>query len=88
MKNKIEELKLLLQSKGQEHLLNGFDSLEIEQQKELVREISTIDWTLLEDKPLERRGEVTPIAPMTLKEIKLRSAEFEEEGVRDRKSVV
>ena len=82
MKNKTDELKLLLQSKGQEHLLNGFDSLEIEQQKELVREISTIDWTLLEDKPLERRGEVTPIAPMTLKEIKLRSAEFEEEGVR------
>ena len=69
MKN-YEEIKLLLKSKGQDHLLSGFGMFNQEMQKAFLNEISAIDWALLEEKPVERCGGIEPLSGLSLKEIK------------------
>lgn len=81
MKN-YEQIKSLLKAKGQEHLLNGFDSLSQTEREELLKGILAIDWALLEEKSVERSGEVEPLWGLTLKEIKSRYKEFEEAGAK------
>lgn len=81
MKN-YEEIKLLLKSKGQEHLLNGFSMFNQEMQKAFLNEISAIDWALLEEKPVERCGGIEPLSGLSLKEIKNHYQEFENAGAK------
>ena len=77
-----DEAKLLLDKKGQQHLLNGFSALNQEEQEELLREISAIDWDMFEVKPMEREGKIEPLAGLTRKEIKSRFEEFEKTGAQ------
>lgn len=79
MKN-YQEIKLLLQTKGQEQLLDDFESLNQEDREELLNEISAIDWALLSEKPVERDGEIAPLWGLSLSEIKTRFKEFERAG--------
>ncbi len=81
MKN-YEEIKSLLKIKGQEHLLNGFGLLSKGEQEELLKEISAIDWALLEERPVDRSGNIEPLSGLTLKEIRTRFKEFEEAGAK------
>ena len=75
-----DSIKQLLQQKGQEHLLNGFASLDKAEQAELLKEISQLDWSVLEDKSIDRSGEVEPLTGLSCKDIKARYREFEEAG--------
>lgn len=77
-----EKIKALLKEKGQEHLLSGYDLLGMREREELLKEISEIDWALLEEKPVERNGEIEPISALTSEEIRLRFREFEEAGAK------
>lgn len=81
MKN-IEEIKKILKNKGQEHLLNGFDALSSDEREALLNEISAIDWALLEEGAVERKGEIEPLATLTLHEIASHYKDFEEAGVK------
>lgn len=75
-----EEAKKLLQDKGQEHLLSGFSRLNESEKSELLNEISMIDWSILEEKKIEREGDVQPIFGLSRKDILARYPEFEEAG--------
>ena len=74
------EVKKLLQQKGQEHLLSAFSSLEQAEQETLLNEISAIDWSLFEAQSVEREGAIEPLAGISRKEIIARYQEFESAG--------
>ena len=77
---RFDSVKKLLQNKGQEHLLNGFSSLEKAEQEELLKEISEIDWSMLEVESAERTGKIEPLEGLSRAEINSRYCEFEEAG--------
>lgn len=81
MKN-VEEIKTILNNKGQEHLLNGFDALNPDEREALLNEISAIDWALLEESDVERKGEIEPISTLSLQETASRYREFEKAGAK------
>ena len=47
MDNTLEEIKYILKKYNQEHLLNGYDKLEENKRKELLEQISSIDFELI-----------------------------------------
>lgn len=75
-----EEAKKLLQEKGQVHLLSGFSQLSESEKIELLTEISAIDWSILDEKKIDREGEIQPVFGLSRKEIDARYREFEEAG--------
>lgn len=62
--------------------MNGFDMLDKSEQEALLKGISAIDWELLEEKSVERVGDIEPLSGLTLKDIKSRYKEFEEAGAK------
>lgn len=80
--NQYTEVKKLLQEKGQEHLLNDFSSLDEAERRNFLNTISAIDWSLFDNKPVERKGTVEPFAGISRKEINARYQEFESAGVK------
>lgn len=81
MKNHIKEIETLLRAKGQGHLLKSFGLLEEREREELIEEITAIDWSLLDEEPVDRCGKIEPIDGLSVNEIKSRSAEFERAGL-------
>lgn len=79
------EAKDLLLRYGQAHLLEYYDELDDDKRRNLLKDIASIDFTVLEglthgDKqPL---GELSPADALSLDEIKRGAAEFEKEGVK------
>ena len=80
--NQYSEVRKLLEQKGQEHLLNDFSSLDEAERRNFLSTISTVDWSIFEDKPVERKGDVEPLAGISRKELKARYQEFESAGAK------
>ncbi len=79
---KTEKIRKLLINKGQEHLLCGFELLSEEEKKELLREISGINWEIFEEKLSNHQGKVEPLEGLGRKEILLSRDKFEEAGLQ------
>lgn len=74
----------LLKKNGQEHVLRFFDSLEEEEQRNLLRQIDNLDFEMLEaihTKGSSARGEISPLGAVEIPEIEERKEEFVEEGL-------
>lgn len=74
----------LLKKNGQEHVLRFFDSLEEEEQRNLLRQIDNLDFEMLEAihrKGSSTRGEISPLGAVEIPEIEERKEEFVEEGL-------
>lgn len=74
----------LLKKNGQEHVLRFFDSLEEEEQRNLLRQIDNLDFEMLEaihTKGSNARGEISPLGAVEIPEIEERKEEFVEEGL-------
>lgn len=75
-----------LAAAGQIHVLDHFDSLTGEQQKNLLKDIELTDFTVLsylaKREELMRKGVITPLAAMEIPEIERSRAWFEELGLR------
>lgn len=74
----------LLKKNGQEHVLRFFDSLEEEEQRNLLRQIDNLDFEMLEAihrKGSSARGEISPLGAVEIPEIEERKEEFVEEGL-------
>ena len=84
--NNYEEIELLLKDKGQQHLLNHIAALSQEEQAELLKQISAIDWDTFAENHLERDGKIEPLSGLTRREIEARSFEFERAGAEILKS--
>ena len=75
----------LLKKNGQEHVLRFFDSLEEEEQRNLLRQIDNLDFEMLEAihrKGSSARGEISPLGAVEIPEIEERKEEFVEEGLK------
>ena len=84
--NNYDEIALLLKDKGQQHLLKDFSSLAQDEQAELLKQISMIDWDTFADNHLERKGKIEPLSALSRKEIEARNLEFERTGAEILKS--
>ncbi len=74
----------ILKEHGQEHVLNGFDELSLDLQKQLLRQISEIDWetiALVGEEWEEDEGEISPLGATTISEIEQRRDEFTKVGI-------
>lgn len=77
----LKETKELLKKYNQEHLLGYYDELNSEEQKELLRQISEIDFSVLklvENKNIKQeRGVIAPVSDVcTMEDIEARKEEF------------
>ncbi|MBE5927799.1 MAG: UDPGP type 1 family protein [Lachnospiraceae bacterium] len=80
------EARLLLESKGQTHLLNYYDELTDEEKKELLAQIECIDFSVLAE--LEKknngenvRGDIKPLGALTVDEIEKNHDHYEKIGL-------
>ncbi len=74
----------ILKEHGQEHVLNGFDELSADLQKQLLRQVSEIDWetiALVGQEWEEDEGEISPLGATTIAEIEKRRDEFTKVGI-------
>ena len=80
-----QEAEKLLQEIGQEHLLSFYDELTEGEKEELLSQIASTDWKVLQnfDHPedLSGKGEIEPIEGLTLSAIAERKEEFQKVGV-------
>ena len=75
----------ILKKHGQEHVLRFFDSLEEEEQRNLLRQIDNLDFEMLQaihKKGESARGEISPLGAVEISEIEERKEEFVEEGLK------
>lgn len=81
-----EEAKKLLAEYGQEHILEGYDTLTEEQQENLLAQISNCDFSVLHElehrKEGEKRGVISPLPTMQLDEIEANKEKFRNTGVK------
>lgn len=82
----LKETKELLKKYNQEHLLGYYDELNSEEQNELLRQISEIDFSVLElveNKNIKQeRGVIAPVSDVcTMEDIEARKEEFFQIGV-------
>ena len=82
----IEEIKKLLNDKGQQHLLKYYDELNETQRSQLISDILSINFSVIDcinqheaDKNLK---EIAPIPAKSLDEIKKNSGIYREEGLK------
>lgn len=75
-----EEVKNLLEEKGQSHVLRFWGELDGKGRKKLLRQIEEIDWEILYGAREKRAGEIAPVRGLTLAEIGSRRKEFMEIG--------
>ena len=80
-----QEAEKLLQEIGQEHLLSFYEELTEGEKEELLSQIASTDWKVLQnfDHPedLSGKGEIEPIEGLTLSAIAERKEEFQKVGV-------
>lgn len=82
----LETIKAQLKEKGQEQILRYYDELQEEQKKSLLKQIETIDWSLLErlkqkENKTKERGIIEPLGALEVDEIEKRREEFEAAGI-------
>lgn len=82
----LSQIKQKLENYGQTHLLQYYDSLTVQEQKNLCRQIESIDFSLLElckegVKEAEK-GRIAPIDALTLEEIEKNKDTYYEAGVK------
>ena len=74
-----------LSAVGQEHVLKYYEELSGDQQKELLDQIDSTDFSVLaslkEKGEAGRRGEITPLAAMQLSQIREKEQEFRKAGL-------
>jgi UDP-N-acetylglucosamine/UDP-N-acetylgalactosamine diphosphorylase len=78
-----EEALKLLQTHGQEHVLQGFDALSPEQQEGLLQQISEVQWDDIALAGVQTEiplGEISPLGAVETGEIAARKNEFEKVG--------
>ncbi len=79
-----EQAYEVLKEKDQLHVLDGFDALTAEQQSGLLLQIENMNWSDLEqieNKEAQNIGQISPLAAVTVDEIKDRCDEFEKAGL-------
>lgn len=78
-----ERSKNYLKERGQEHLLNYYDGLTEEEQKQLLKDIDNTNFTVLKklDKSPKKIGKITPVSAVTVQDIKRRRMQFERVGL-------
>ena len=68
MNTKIEEIRQILKKYNQEHLLNGYDNLDENKQKELIKQIENLDFELINslynNKKKEIKNDIDKITPI------------------------
>lgn len=76
----MKDLIKLLSERGQMHILRGFDTLSADAQKKLIKEIENLDWDTVElwshPEDLSGKGNVEPIAGLSLGEIERKREEY------------
>lgn len=82
----LQEVKALLQEKGQEHLLRYWDELNAAQQQDLLDQIAAVDWSLLDlvrdhTPQVEQRGRIAPLGALELPAIEKQREAFETAGL-------
>ena len=82
-----EDAKKLLEEYGQEHILEGFDSLNREQQEGLLAQIANCDFSVLNELKNKqeggKRGVISPLPTMQLSEIEANKEQFRATGVKE-----
>ena len=84
----LEEAKRKLAEYGQEHVLRYYPELGAEEQKALLEQIRTTDFSVLscignEEKEKRERGRITPLGAMELSEIRAHEEEFRQIGLSE-----
>ncbi len=79
------EAKAVLAEHGQEQVLKGFDELSSELQDQLLRQISELDWDVIDminsTDEEEEKGDFSPLGAVEISEINERREEFEKVGI-------
>lgn len=79
------EAKAVLTEHGQEQVLKGFDELSSELQDQLLRQISELDWDVIDminsTDEEEEKGDFSPLGAVEISEINERREEFEKVGI-------
>lgn len=79
-----EEASRLLAAKGQEHVLEGFDALNGQEQENLLAQIAQVDWNIVSMAGREEKqelGEISQLPTVDIDEIETRKSEFMEAGL-------
>lgn len=79
-----ESAKKLLSEYNQEHILKYYDELNENQRCELLRQIESIDFTLLDalkDKSSDNKGKIEPISAVTIEDIANNSDKYLNTGI-------
>lgn len=80
-----EQAKEKLEKYGQEHALRYFDSLTQEEKEELLGQIDTTDFSVVESckhkEELAKKGAITPLKAMELPEIEANRQQYEQTGL-------
>ena len=85
-----EQATELLESRGQGHVMRGFDNLSEAQKETFLAQIENINWSdfeLIGNDSADARGEFTVPPAIELDEIAARKAEFEAAGIEAIKRV-
>ena len=80
----MEEIRKILQSYGQEHLLRFYGELSEGERETLARQIKNTDWSVLHafrESASDARGKISPIEGLSLKAIEEEKSRFEEAGI-------
>lgn len=86
-----EEAKDILSKYGQEHILKYYDEISDSERSDLLKQIETIDFSVLEalknDKDITaKRGVFAPLGAVTVKDIEKNSSEYSKIGIEAIKS--
>lgn len=81
----INEAKAKLNEYAQDHVLNFYEELSKEQQEQLLTQIEVTDFEIIknsrENMQAEKKGVISPISVMTVDEINVGFADYEEKGL-------
>lgn len=81
----LDDAKLILEEKGQEHLLKYYNELSDNEKKELLLKVEKIDFSLLDilknSDLKQKRGKIEPLDAITIEQIEKKSEEYEKTGL-------
>ena len=80
-----EEAESVLKEHHQEHVLAFYDELKEEEQRDLLRQIAALDfslWDAIGASGEQKRGKLEPLGAVEIPEIEHRKEEFTEEGLK------
>ena len=76
----MQDIKKLLEKRGQEHLISVLDTLNRQERNSLIEQISSIDWNMValwkNPEDLSGKGRVQPIDGLSLKEVQAKRDEY------------